>query len=170
MSSHLTRVNLDRQLPLAGSESTGVSHPLLRSPSQSYHLGGRVQKVLADKAVEAACAVITNQQAFALPPHPGLQVPKAGWPFPQASAAVLGKRVAAVLHAPQLATSVRRFTSQPLAAFLSQSAYLYGAPESCAHVGYVHPSTSNHMPGMGQHNQRSRPHMCLDKPLACWQQ
>jgi hypothetical protein len=56
--------------------------------------------------------------------HPGLQVPKAGWPFPQAGAAVLGKTGAGVLHAPQLAASVLRFTSHPLSGFLSQSAYL----------------------------------------------
>jgi hypothetical protein len=65
--------------------------------------------------------------------HPGLQVPKAGLPFPQAGAAVFGKAGASALHAPQLATSVPfRFTSQPFAEFLSQSANLRPHRESCS--------------------------------------
>jgi hypothetical protein len=57
--------------------------------------------------------------------HPALQVPKAGWPFAQAGAA-LAKGVAGVLHAPQLAVLVMTLISQPLLAIPSQSLYLQG--------------------------------------------
>jgi hypothetical protein len=55
--------------------------------------------------------------------HPGLQVPNALAPFTQAGAALV-KGDAGVVHDPQWAASVLRFTSQPLVVFLSQSAKL----------------------------------------------
>jgi hypothetical protein len=63
-----------------------------------------------------------------LPTHPGLQVPNALAPSTQAGPA-LGKAAADVLHAPQWATLVLRFTSQPLTAMPSQSLNLQG--EGC---------------------------------------
>jgi hypothetical protein len=62
--------------------------------------------------------------------YPVLQVPKARLPSTQAGAA-FGKGVAVAQHAPQLATSVLRFTSQPLSICLSQSANLQGQEDTC---------------------------------------
>jgi hypothetical protein len=57
--------------------------------------------------------------------YPSLQVPKALAPSTQAGDA-LGKAAADVLHDPQWATLVLRFTSQPLVAMPSQSPKLQG--------------------------------------------
>jgi hypothetical protein len=75
-----------------------------------------------DKGITVLLLLLSNkeQTGRASHTHPGLQVPSALAPLTHAGAALV-KGDAGVVHEPQWAASVLRFTSQPLLALPSQS-------------------------------------------------